>query len=538
MKNLLTILALISSMMLHADFKERVQLITDKNTYLAGEDVLVAFITTDENLKPVTFSRVGYIELADSTESLSQVMFSINNGCGSGIISIPEDLPTGYYRLCAYTRFMRTESPAVQTEQLISIVNARTLHHSQLKTTDPTNLVTPELPDTTYLSTDKQEYGLRQTGKITVRNLPSDLAIYHLSVAAHFPGTTPAPQITRTNKSLQLSKGAFPAEYEGHIIRARINGDLPGNVPVLLSVPGNQPGLVAGKRISENEYEFISNFITGKTDLASSINTPDNERYSLDFLTPFAGVDFLPTPAFLPDSNYLQDIQKRYIALQAKENFQPQLYKPVTLSQSILYTPDWIYKLEEFTRFNTIEEVILEYVSNVRFRKVGNKRTLAVNREGPDGYTIGNTLVLLDNVPVFNHDLLLQYNAALIERIEIYRGQFVFSGQLYDGIVTFNTYEKDFRGFQLDTSTLISTYTGPQNNWILADIPELSPSERAHTPDLRTTLVWENKNTSNGSIKYETHFTTSDVSGTYRVQLWGLTRSGKPISSSTNIEIK
>jgi len=195
-------------------------------------------------------------------------------------------------------------------------------------------------------------------------------------------------------------------------------------------------------------------------------------------------------------------------------------------------TPEWTYILKEYTRFNTIEEVILEYVTNVRFRTIGNIRTLAINREGSDGYTMGNTLVLLDNVPVFSHELLLQYDADRIEKIDIYRKQYVFGGQLYDGIVAFKSYEGNFRGFQLDRSTLISSYKGPQAGVTLTK-PDRAGAPK-NLPDVRTTLYWQSGNKPDTRISFE----TSDVSGHFKVVLVGLRRDGQEVKSTTRFYVR
>ena len=174
----------------------------------------------------------------------------------------------------------------------------------------------------------------------------------------------------------------------------------------------------------------------------------------------------------------------------------------------------------------------------MRFRKVGGIRTLAVNREGPDGYTLGNTLVLLDNVPVFAHELLLNYDASLIEQIDVYRGQYVFGGQLYEGIVSFESITKDFRGFQLDNSTLISTYNGPQALFRLNEPVHSKTQGQSHLPDLRTTLLWRTGIVPDEKPTKEFSFYTSDINGTYQVQIEGLTHTGKPFSEKYYIEVK
>ena len=55
--------------------------------------------------------------------------------------------------------------------------------------------------------------------------------------------------------------------------------------------------------------------------------------------------------------------------------------------------------MDEYTRFTTMEEVVIEFIPGLRFRKMDGVRRLAVLTEERIGYTIGNSLVLLDGIP-------------------------------------------------------------------------------------------------------------------------------------------
>jgi len=534
MKQLLTILALSCGIFLQAAYQERITVFTDKDFYLSGEDLLVTVTTTDQHHRPMEFSKIAYVELTDSTHSHVQIMIMLSESSGNGILSVPEQLPSGNYRLRAYTRYMRNESPEVFAGKLITVVNAGTLHQSQLGSSD--TIPTPESHTGTMrmLHSDKQQYGRRQPGKLTIRNLPQDVQLYHLSIAAHIP--TNASTLESPPEKLRPASQSsnYLAEYEGHILRANIKGNIQDGKTVVLSVPGNRLQLFTGRKTADGEYEFITTGISGITEIASTINTREEERYTLEFNSPYAPLSKTDIPALRIDSSCLPDLLQRYVSLQAKEAFEPTMYSYLPTPTVGRYIPGWTYKLEEYTRFNTLEEVILEFVSNVRFRKVNGIRTLSINRDGPDGYTLGNTLVLLDNVPVFDHELLLRYDASLIDRLEVFRGQYIFGGQLFDGIVSFSSIAGDFRGFQLDRSTFISTYKGPQPGYRLVEPSFNSNAKTTNQPDTRTTLLWESRSS---AANAELPFYTSDLSGTYRICIQGLTQSGKLFSETAFFKV-
>lgn len=50
---------------------------------------------------------------------------------------------------------------------------------------------------------------------------------------------------------------------------------------------------------------------------------------------------------------------------------------------------------------------MIEFIPGLRFRKMDGVRRLAVLTEERIGYTIGNSLVLLDGIPITDHEIIL-----------------------------------------------------------------------------------------------------------------------------------
>ncbi len=104
--------------------QERIYLQTDKQVYLSGELVWLKLITTDTDGKPSFLSKIAYVELLDGSESRVQIKLDINNGVGEGgWIALPAILPTGYYRVVAYTRYMKNEGTGVFFNKDIAVIN-------------------------------------------------------------------------------------------------------------------------------------------------------------------------------------------------------------------------------------------------------------------------------------------------------------------------------------------------------------------------------------------------------------------------------
>ena len=108
---------------LAGELRERVYLQTDKQFYLSGELVWMKFIATDLDQRLSDVSKVGYVELLDSASAVVQARLVLEKGVGNGCLQLPSTLPTGNYRLVAYTRYMRNEGEEVFFEKPLTVVN-------------------------------------------------------------------------------------------------------------------------------------------------------------------------------------------------------------------------------------------------------------------------------------------------------------------------------------------------------------------------------------------------------------------------------
>lgn len=88
---------------------EKVYLHTDRNSYVAGENIWYkAYLLSDPNHKPSEISKTIYIELVDPDgKQILQSKLYVENGRANGDLKLPPYLETGRYALRAYTQWMR-----------------------------------------------------------------------------------------------------------------------------------------------------------------------------------------------------------------------------------------------------------------------------------------------------------------------------------------------------------------------------------------------------------------------------------------------
>lgn len=107
---------------------EKVFVHTDKETYLSNEIIWVKAYSVNEMLHtPMNLSRVLYVELLDARKtSVLQTKVELTNGKGVGSVDL-SGLPTGTYRMRAYTRWMKNFSPRYFFDKNITIINAQNI---------------------------------------------------------------------------------------------------------------------------------------------------------------------------------------------------------------------------------------------------------------------------------------------------------------------------------------------------------------------------------------------------------------------------
>ena len=179
-----------------------------------------------------------------------------------------------------------------------------------------------------------------------------------------------------------------------------------------------------------------------------------------------------------------------------------------------------IYLLDDFTRFPTMEDHIIEYVSLVELRRDNNKKEFFIRNLRNRNGNINNVLVTLNGV-VCTIDQIFNYDPLKIEKIEVYSSQFQLGKQEFTGAVNFLTYKDNLIPNGLFSNSAIIDHMPVENDNFVYE----KAASDGKTPDMRVQLAWEpslNIDQKGASLTYE----TSDVSGKYEIILSGITGDG------------
>lgn len=536
----------------HAVLQERVYVQTDKQLYIAGELVWLKFYTTDLAGKLLSLSKVGYVELVNDSIPEVQIRLDVTAGTGNGWMELPAMLPTGNYRLVAYTRYMKNEDENVFFEKMIAIVNPFLTPDNSINKqagVKASPIQNEWVKNTISISTDRISYAKRDKGEIRLQGLPDDCISMAVSVAGIDTFTQTTANIRTWQQILQNKphtsfNGNWQPEYEGAIFNGQLidlGTNQPASVPgviSLLSFPGKNIQLYNGQTNTNGNVTFYTNRTNGKKEVAVTAISTTDKKYRIDLQPPFATHAVKPLPALQIDTTWQHYLLQRSLGVQVI-----QAYTADSLNRTDVAEPYFMpkpyksYALDEYTRFPFLEEIFTEFIPIARINKAGGKRSISVLTEQMNTFTKGNTLVLFDNIPIINQEEVCNYNPLLLKKIDVYLGHYIFGGQLFDGIISFSTYKGDFQGITLDAATQLYDQEGTEaTRYFYAPSYENSASIRI--PDFRHTLLWVPSLQSNKQKGITLPFTTSDLPGKYLITVEGIGKNGTVVHATQIIGVE
>ena len=368
---------------------------------------------------------------------------------------------------------------------------------------------------------------------------------FYLSADPTVPEATENLMLTQGWRKIHwddIVQGRAPAfeyvpEYDGQIINARIIDRRSGNpvagVPVYLSVPGENYSLNISTSNERGELRYEIRRFYGPGELVLQANGKGDSIYRIDILSPysekFSGRSSTPFPAYEKladqlkyrtthaqvDNHFLSEKKQQFLSYKAPD------------SLAFYGLPDKKYFLDDYTRFVTMEEVMREYVNEVRIRKFKDNFQFTVF-DVPHNYFFENEpMVLLDGIPVFDVNKIMAFDPLKMKKIEVVSRRYYLDSVINEGIISYSTYKGDLGGFKLDPSSIILEWSGLQYEREFFS-PQYETSEMAASriPDFRHLLYWNPHVKADASGKVRLNFYTSDLPGHFIVVAEGVAQKG------------
>lgn len=553
--------------------QERVFLHLNTSTLLTGEYLYYKAYCFNVNKGSLSnLSKVAYVELVGKEgNQIFKHKILLEGGQGYGDFFIPTSVASGNYKLLGYTNWMRNGQLSDFFQLDITIINPYQSDQAaiQVASSDKTDSIPTEKMDKPFklIRTETiesafgpiefflQESAFKKRSKVSfilkAKNKLADISgNYSISVRQKdifFKGIEPQNSYDFVTNEIQNQKGyqsnknqvVYLPELRGELFCGKViavnNAIRVSNLKIAISLPGEQSyfDVVISDDFGNFCFNIKENYSNENMYLQVLSDTSESYRVTLNKTEPLAYSSLKFNDIDLTSSNN-EEVLRRSVHNQIESSyfqFKPDsvVTKPFAELSKGKESNEFI--LNDFTRFKTVKETIVEIIKNVSTERVA-KDNFVIKVKGFDYATRSELLplLLIDGYMVQDHNALLQFDARSIEKITVMRHKLVFGPKVFLGVIILKT--KNGNGYEMlsnGTSNSVAVISKPyQNkNYFVQKYDEGTVSSRL--PDDRIQLYWK-PNQELESSRQEVHFFTSDVTGEFEIQIEGFTANNIPIS--------
>lgn len=381
-----------------------------------------------------------------------------------------------------------------------------------------------------------------------------------------FPGyylTNTTAEATEATDNLMLTQGwrrfkwdniiqnkttafTFLPEYNGHIVAAKITdaatNTVAGNIIAFLGVPGKRVQMYPAKSDDDGKLLFNTKELFGPNEIVVQTNTEIDSLHKIEVLSPFAEqYSKAALPAFSLTPAMQKSLEEESLGMQVQNIYAGNKLKrffDADVDSSAFYNHAYkSYKLDDYTRFTTMEEVLREYVSAVNVFKPSGRFHLKMIDER--GLMSGDPLVMVDGVPVFNIDKVLAIDPLKVSKLDVVNERYYWGPSAYEGILSFTTYKGDLGGVEMDPHAVVIDYEGMQlQREFYAPVYETETQQKNRIPDFRNLLFWAPDVNTGAQFGSKVTFYTSDQTGKYIGLIQGITRDGDAGVQTFSFDVK
>jgi len=526
---------------------EKTVLFTDRETYVVDEDILFsAFNVTFPALRNANWSNVLYVELiAPDGEAFAQRKYAFNQDGTTGALRIPTSLLTGNYYLRAYTRWMRDYSIYNYFYKMVRVINPfrGELFEPRGNSVKGSVIESPAIYSTDFqLKTSKRNYTKREqvslevsvdhaddyAGKFIVSVIPKGIEKPLMPNLAGFPEQKFSPDFIPETRGVSIS---------GKVVNEANSAPMPFTLvgltifkenPDILNVLTNEKGqFFFDLSKLEGEYEI---FISAKSnEKQMPLILVDNDFSSQKIELPYVPVDLSEASKMRYQSlTFNSQMQTLY-----KQQKTEDTLKSFSSDSSFYSKPDFVLRINKYIAMPSMKDYIYELIPQVGVRHDGKRTILKVLGTYSD-LAIHEPLVLVDMVPIFDIDRVLELQPDKIERIEVVTVPYVRGDIIFGGIVSLFSNKGDLAGIDLPSVGRFITY-----NMLNRDCIQIAPDRKnQRVPDLRNCLYWNPNLKLKGIESSKISFNTGDNAGDYVIVIRGIDKTGNTKVTTTEFSVK
>ena len=494
---------------------EKTYISTDREIYVSGDKIWCSAFCVDaaNGLRPSSLSAIAYVEIVSEDGTLESGKIALSEGRGAGTIEIPATAPTGNYRIVAYTAYTKNTpgfNPQEHISKTISIFNTSTKERVKngvkiLSDSEYDALRTPAgaQPAAGALSIvcHRSAEGYLEVVLTNNSAAPADLSLSlsnrdgiippdNTSIGAFMGAAASAARASATAAAAGASAGAASAaqpsssavaataaaaelpEYEGEIIRGRIAGATTDEIEGLkgrsafISVPTEKSDLYSSVVDNDGMIKFVTNNIYGTKEMVCEIEDNDLARCHIELISPFVSPKLKGIPALRMAPSIKEDLQRRGLSVQLCRSFSADTLASLMPIRENPLIPSYDaieYKLDDYKRFPVMRELFIEFINEIKVRRVDGKEQLKVKTHLEERVSLfdkNNSLIMVDGIPVFDHSQVIEYDPLLVESVVVYPYKYYTGWRSFCGMANFVTYKKNLPGIKFNDGVRVVQFKG------------------------------------------------------------------------------
>jgi hypothetical protein len=328
----------------------------------------------------------------------------------------------------------------------------------------------------------------------------------------------------------------YPAELNAPILSGKFTPQEDEKMPrsIFMGLSGKASILNSADFDKEGNFHFDVPFRIQNKKALFLINSPTLSAEKVHIYDPF---DLTINRTLLPQTIFTIESKKYLENLNANIQLS-QVYRDYNNVNGVLNNqiepnfhfygePDYTYILDDYTRFETIKDLFIEFIRSAVIRKRDKETGFYVVA---DGLFPGKALTLIDGIPIMDTDFILNFDPLKVEKIGVVTNIYFMGNTGFQGMINFTTYAGDFDLDELPEYLVEKAYQGiQQSREFYSPNYSIQKDVLKRIPDYRNTIYWNPNIELKFGEKVDLEFYTSDTSGFFDIEINGISTSGSPI---------
>lgn len=544
---------------------------TDRNIYLAGDNLYYTMYIKED---PAQINRYAYLLIRDHNNSIvTHVRLEINNQKSFGNIVLSDTLKTGYYQLVCYTNLMRNAEETFFRKELV-IANRfddkleqfpDSVSNTAMISSDNLSHDGPDRNQNIIINMNRQIFKPRELISFSIENKDQkgdQTASLSVSVSEFVPGTPTVPDISDYFESPKESTGVnsvnlveckFKPEFTGAVLQGRVIPDnrsvsgsntpphIPNRYTVFLSTVDSIANLQYTTTDSLGSFGFNLNpWYEGK-EVIIKLKERAYATLKLDYKTNLAS-PFSPSGAYnvkgmkdyLLNRIKIAQVQRYYNKIVASDTTMladPRITVPRVYNKHYLtIVPSDYLELQDFV------EISREIIPGLKIRKKNDTYVSGYTSLQYQSDTDDEPTIFLDGIPIDDVNQIITLGTNDIKSIEIISVIRFLGALSFPGILSVSSNNMEINNIRFKTPAI--RYQVPESQFFTNPKPFMPEQIIEYYPDLRQVLLWEPELIHKNPGKQIIECYASDLEGTYKINIQGISDNGDPLSGSAVFKIQ